>query len=218
MNDKWTETDQFLENLLLPEDKTKNQTTARSLEHGLPDIHVSQLQGQLLTILVSSIQAKRVLEIGTLGGYSTICLARGLANEPRKLVTIESNPNHAEVATQSLSEFDFVEVMQGSAIDVLQSLILDEVVPFDFIFIDADKENYSNYLELCLQLSRSGTLIVSDNVVREGEVVNSDSEDTKVQGVREFLENLSKKPNLTSTAIQTVGCKGYDGFSISLVN
>jgi predicted O-methyltransferase YrrM len=164
-------------------------------------------------------QSRRILEIGTLGGYSTIWLARALPSDGT-LVTLELEPVHAEVARKNIERAGLghlVDVHVGPATDSLQALIDQEAPPFDFIFIDADKESYPQYLELSLRLSRPGTVIVADNVVRDGEVANAKSSDERVQGVRTFLELAAGDDRIEGTAVQTVGSKGYDGFALLVV-
>jgi predicted O-methyltransferase YrrM len=164
--------------------------------------------------------ARRILEIGTLGGYSTIWLARALPADGR-VVTLELEPRHAEVARENLDGAglgDLVEIRIGPAASSLQALVDEAVEPFDFIFIDANKDGYPRYLELSLRLSRPGTVIVADNVVRGGEVVNASSTDELVRGVRTFLEMAADNDRIDGTAIQTVGSKGYDGFALLVVD
>ncbi len=164
-------------------------------------------------------QAKRVLEIGTLGGYSTIWLARGLRPDGR-IITLESERLHADVARRNFAHAGVnqqVEIRIGPAADSLAALVSEGARPFDFIFIDADKPNYPEYLSWALKLSRAGTLIMADNVIRDGAVIEADSGDPKVQGVRRFNEMVAAEPRLRATALQTVGSKGYDGFTIAFV-
>jgi len=173
----------------------------------------------MLELLAKIQRSRRILEIGTLGGYSTIWLARSLPSDGN-LVTLELEPVHAGVARRNLERAGLghlVDVRVGPATDSLQDLIDEEVQSFDFIFIDADKENYPLYLELSLRLSRPGTVIVADNVVRDGEIVNTDSSDERVRGVRRFLELAAGDDRIEGTAIQTVGSKGYDGFALLVV-
>ncbi|MBF6596387.1 MAG: O-methyltransferase [Thermaceae bacterium] len=211
----WTDVDRYLADLLVPSDSLLDAALAANAEAGLPPIDVTPNQGKLLHLLVRLMGARRILEIGTLGGYSTIWLARALP-EGGRLVTLEFNPKHAEVARANLARAglsETVEVRQGAALDILPQL----VGPFDLIFIDADRPNHPHYLEWALKLSRPGTLIVGDNVVRNGEVANAQSSDPGLRGVRRFLERMAAEPRLSATAIQTVGSKGYDGFALALV-
>lgn len=211
----WTHVDRYLADLLVSSDSVLDATLEANAEAGLPPIDVAPNQGKLLHLLARLMGARRILEMGTLGGYSTIWLARALPQGGR-LVTLEFNPKHAEVARANLARAglsETVEVRQGAALDILPQL----VGPFDLIFIDADKPNHPHYLEWALKLSRPGTLIVGDNVVRNGEVANAQSSDPGLRGVRHFLERMAAEPRLSATAIQTVGSKGYDGFALALV-
>lgn len=212
---QWTEVDRYLNGLLVPSDPALDAALAANAAAGLPPIDVAPNQGKLLHLLARLMGAKRILEIGTLGGYSTIWLARAL-REGGRLVTLEFDPKHAEVARENLARAglsEVVEVRQGAALDTLPTL----TGPFDLIFIDADKPNNPNYLEWSLKLSRPGTLIVGDNVVRWGKVADPESTDASVRGARSFLEMMAAEPRLSATAIQTVGSKGYDGFAVALV-
>jgi predicted O-methyltransferase YrrM len=180
---------------------------------------VSAPQGKLLHLLARSVGAKRILEFGTLGGYSTIWLARALPEDGR-LITLESNAAYAEVAEANIERAglsDLVEVRVGPALDTMPQVEADGGGPFDFVFIDADKRNQANYLRWALKLSRPGTVIVGDNVVREGAVLDPGSEDPSVQGIREFYDLIAADPRLDATAIQTVGTKGHDGFALAVV-
>ena len=201
----WTAVDEYVAGLLVPSDPTFDAG-------GLPAIQVSPPQGQLLYLLARAVRAQRILEIGALGGYSTIYLARSGA----RVITLEVSPEHAAVARANIARAGFadrVEVRLGPAIETLQML----QGPFDLIFIDADKETYPQYLTASLALSRSGTVIIADNVVRDGEVADPEASDPRVQAVRRYIEQLAEDPRVESTVIQTVGAKGYDGFAISVV-
>ncbi len=205
--------------MLVPEDGCLKQALSDSEAAGLPPHNVAPNQGKFLHLLARVQGARRILEIGTLGGYSTIWLARALPDEGR-LVTLEADPKNAAIASANIERAGLssvVSVCVGPAIDSLRTMVAAGESPFDFIFIDADKPNNPAYLELSLQLSRPGTVIIGDNVVREGEVANAMSSDARVQGVRSFLEMMSADPRLSATAIQTVGSKGYDGFSMAVV-
>jgi predicted O-methyltransferase YrrM len=213
--EQWTAVDRYLSTLLELEDAALNQAVENARRAGLPDIGVTPPQGRLLHLLAKASLARNILEIGTLGGYSTIWLARALPSGGR-LVTIESEPAHAEVARANIANAGLshlVELRLGQASDTLPTL----TGPFDFIFIDADKPSYPTYLDWSLKLAQRGTVIVADNVVREGEIVNDRSADPRVQGVRGFLAQLAREPRLSASVMQTVGAKGYDGFAIAVV-
>jgi predicted O-methyltransferase YrrM len=212
-------TDAFLEKLLLPADPVATANDARSRAAGLMPIAISPLQGAFLTILAAAIGATRILEIGTLGGFSAIALARGLASGG-KVLSLERDGKAVETARLNVAAaglVDLVEIIEGPATGSLRAMIARGEAPFDLIFIDADKESYPRYLELVLELSRVRTLIIADNVVREGEVANPASEDPRVRGVRSYLEKAKAHPRLTTTVLQTLGAKGHDGFAFSLV-
>lgn len=216
---KWTEVDQYLTDLLIPTDPVLEQTLQENDKAGLPKIDVSPNQGKFLHLLARIRGARRILEIGTLGGYSTTWLARALPRDG-KLISLELEPKHAEVAKSNLERAelsDQVEIRVGEALSSLAQLKKEDQEPFDLIFIDADKPNNPNYLAWALQLSSPGSVIICDNVIRDGEITNSGSEDPSVQGVQRFFELVATEPRLTATAIQTVGSKGYDGFAVLLV-
>ena len=220
MQDLWTQVDRYFCDRLAPAGPGDelDAALATNKKAGLPAIDVSRLQGKFLEFLVRSSGARRVLEIGTLGGYSTLWLVRGLP-EDGKIVTLEFDPHHAETARENLRNagvLERVELIVGRAIDSLPALE-DAAEPFDLIFIDADKKSYPEYLEWALKLSRPSTVIVADNVVRDGEVVDADSNDPDIQGVRRFTELLATEPRLSATVLQTVGVKGYDGFALAVV-
>ena len=217
--DQWTEVDQYFSESLLPSDPILESALEASLAAGLPTISVSPNQGKLLQMLAQIVGARSILEIGTLGGYSTIWLARGLRAGGR-LITVEVDPKHAEVAQLNVARAglrDLVDVRIGNAVEILPQLSAERRGPFDLIFIDADKPNIPTYFEWALKLSRPGTLIIVDNVVRSGAVIDADSSDPSVQGVRRFIELLGAESGASGTVIQTVGIKGYDGFAIVLV-
>jgi predicted O-methyltransferase YrrM len=217
--EQWTRVDQYFTELLLPPDPMLEAALKASDAAGLPKIQVASNQGKFLMILAHAQGARRILEIGTLGGYSTIWLARALPSDGR-LITLEAAPTHAKVARKNIDHAGFaenVEVRLGRALDTLPQLAAEGRGPFDFIFLDADKRTYPEYLEWCIKLSRRGTMIVADNVVRRGAVVDTASRDIDVQGVRRFLELLSTDPRLSATAIQTVGAKGYDGIALAVM-
>jgi len=220
LEERWSAVDDYLSEAVSSSDDVLEAALKGSAEAGLPAINVSPNQGKLLMLLARIQRAERILEIGTLGGYSTIWLARGMGNGGR-LITLELESRHAEVARQNLARaglLSAVEIRVGPAMESLKQLSSRRAEPFDLIFIDADKEGYPDYLEWSLKLSRPGTLLIADNVVRKGEIIDEKSKDTRVQGARKFLELLGANPRLTATAIQTVGIKGYDGFALAVVN
>ncbi|BCJ29496.1 O-methyltransferase [Actinocatenispora sera] len=215
----WDAVDDYLSELLVPADPALAAALADSRAAGLPEIAVAPNQGRLLELLARMCGARRILEIGTLGGYSTIWLARALPDGGR-LTSLEYEPRHAEVARANIARAglaDRVEIVVGAALDTLPELAAGGAGPFDLIFIDADKDNYPGYLDWSLRLSRPGTVLVADNVVRNGGVIEPDHADPRVRGVREFLARVAAEPRLSATALQTVGTKGYDGFAIALV-
>ncbi|MCB5912199.1 O-methyltransferase [Streptomyces pinistramenti] len=215
---RWTAVDDYFTTLLTPHDEALDAALRESDAAGLPQIAVAPNQGKLLQLLAEIQGARRILEIGTLGGYSTIWLGRALPDDGY-LLTLEASAAHAEVARANLARAGLpqAEVRTGPALDTLAKLVAEGAEPFDLVFIDADKPNNPHYLERALQLTRPGSLIVGDNVVREGEIIDADSTDPKIQGVRSFLELIATHPRLTGTALQTVGSKGYDGFSLARV-
>lgn len=212
--------DRFLENLLIGEDQEMENVLKRSDEAGLRPIAVSPMLGATLSILAAAIGARRILEIGALGGYSTIWLARALPEggrvttleiDPKSVATVRANAAAAGVG-------DKVCVIEGAAAQTLDRMIAEKERPFDFVFIDADKESYPLYLDRALKLARKGALIVADNVVREGEVANLKSKDSYVLGARAYLEAARNHPRLKTSVLQTVGAKGHDGIAISFVS
>ncbi|HCB1501796.1 TPA: O-methyltransferase [Klebsiella michiganensis] len=218
MQQQWTAVDNYLVKALIPNDPILKRVLDNNQRAGLPAIDVAANQGQFLALLVRMTRAKRVLEIGTLGGYSTLWMARELPTDG-ELLTLEADAHHAAVARENLhlaGVDDKVEVLEGPALTTLENL--GDCPPFDLIFIDADKPNNPNYLRWALHYSHPGTLIVGDNVVRDGEVTNPNSSDDRVQGVRAFIEMMGSDPRLTVTALQTVGSKGWDGFTLAWVN
>jgi predicted O-methyltransferase YrrM len=215
----WIDVDAYVATRLAKHDEALSGALAASSAAGLPEIAVSALQGQMLHVLAKSVGALEVLEIGTLGGYSTIWLARALPDGGR-VVTLELEPHHAEVARANLQKAGVAEVVDirvGMAIETLPLLEQEGAGPFDFVFIDADKPSGSDYFQWALRLTRPGSLIVVDNVVRNGELANATSEDEKVLGCRRLVEMLEHEPRVTSTVVQTVGTKGYDGFALAVV-
>lgn len=218
MQDLWTQVDRYFSDLLIPPNAALDAALAANRQAELPSIEVTPLQGKFLELLVRISGARRVLEIGTLGGYSTIWLARALP-EDGQIITLELDPHHAEVARTNLRNAGLsnVDLREGPALDSLRVLAANGVAPFDLIFIDADKSGYPEYLEWSLKLSRPGTAIVADNVVRDGEVIEPDSPDPNIRGVRRFTELVAAEPHLSATVLQTVASKGYDGFALAVV-
>jgi predicted O-methyltransferase YrrM len=215
----WTEVDHYFTDRLVAHDPVLEATLAASDAAGLPAIQVAPNQGKLLNLLARLRGARRILEIGTLAGYSTIWLARALPPDGR-LITLEYDPRHAEVARANIAAAglaDRVEVRVGRALDTLAELARGKPGPFDLIFIDADKENNAEYFRWVLRLSAVGSLIVIDNVVRGGKVVDGNAEDPDVRGTRRLIDMLAAEPRVSATAIQTVGSKSYDGFAMALV-
>ena len=215
----WTAVDRYYEKLLHADDTVLDAALEASVAAGLPDIQVSGTQGKFLNLIARLSGARRILELGTLGGISAIWLARALPEDGR-LVTLESEPAHVAVARANLARAGFeprVEIREGLALETLTSLQRERAEAFDLVFLDADKENYPNYLPALMPLTRPGTLIVADNVVRGGEVVDPESPDARVQGVREFNRLLAADSRIDATVLQTVGVKGYDGFVIGIV-
>ncbi|MDZ8236030.1 MAG: O-methyltransferase [Nostoc sp. ChiQUE01a] len=217
--EQWTAVDSYLTDLFVPSDPVLDAALEASAAAGLPPHNVSPNQGKLLLLLAQLQRARTILEIGTLGGYSTIWLARALPSDGY-LITLEADAKHAEVAQKNIARAGLNEVVElrlGQALSTLPQLAAEGRSPFDLIFIDADKPNNPDYLAWALKLSRRGSLIVADNVVRNGAVIDTDTSDASVQGVRHFNELLASEPRLSATALQTVGSKGYDGFAIALV-
>jgi predicted O-methyltransferase YrrM len=217
--DLWTSVDNFLTDTLVHPDQALNEAVRANADAGLPAIDVAPNQGKFLHLLARIHKAKRILEVGTLGGYSTIWLARALPPDGT-LVTLELNPTHAKVAAANINRAglsSLVDLRVGSALESLANLHAQKAAPFDLIFLDADKPNNPNYLEWAIKLSRPGTVIIGDNVIRDGAILDPKSPDPAVSGTRTFLERFGDNPRLDATALQTVGSKGYDGFAIALV-
>ncbi|HVY78306.1 MAG TPA: O-methyltransferase [Solirubrobacterales bacterium] len=215
----WSAVDEYVSGLLAPHDEALAGALRAAEEAGLPSIQVSPPQGKLLQLLVRTVGAKTILEFGTLGGYSTIWLGRALP-EGGRLVTLEANPDYAEVASRSIAAAglaDVVEVRVGPALELLPGLAGDGVGPFDLVFIDADKANTPEYFAWSLAHARPGALIVADNVVRDGRLADPSDEDPAIAAQRRFHELLAAEPRVEATTIQTVGGKGYDGFSVARV-
>lgn len=217
--ERWTAVDRYVTDLLVKPDAALNNALATSDNAGLPAISVSPPQGKFLHLLARLMGARRILEIGTLGGYSTIWLARALPQDGR-LITLEFEPTHAEVARANIANARldrFVEIRLGPATESLAEMVAEKSAPFDLIFIDANKEQYPEYLDWSLKLARAGALIIADNVIRKGAVLDPHSADERVRAVRRFNELVAGEPRLSATALQTVGGKGYDGFTMALV-
>ncbi len=215
----WTAVDRYLGDLLVSSDPALDQALDGSTAAGLPAISVSPTQGRFLQLLGTILNARNILEIGTLGGYSTIWLARALPSNGR-LITIEVDPRHAEVARSNIDRAGLsaiVDVRVGAALDVLPEVAKAADAPFDLIFIDADKPNIPEYFAWALKLARRGSLIIVDNVVRDGAVADASSRDESVKGVRRLNDMIAAEPRVSGTVIQTVGSKGYDGFAMVLV-
>jgi len=217
--DRWQAVDDHLVELFDLDDDALRATVDATAAAGMPQIQVSATLGRFLQVQARAIGARRILEIGTLAGYSSIWLARALPRDGR-LITLELDPRHAQVARANLARAGLnalVEVRVGPAAESLAALVADGGEPFDMVFIDADKEGYPDYLEWSLRLSRPGTLIVADNVVRGGAIIDAASPDSRVQGIRRFNAALARDPRVAATIVQTVGAKGYDGLAFALV-
>jgi predicted O-methyltransferase YrrM len=215
----WVEVEEWIASRVIGHDEVLDEAVKAADAGGLPSIQVEPTTGKLLYLLARMIGARRILEIGVLGGYSTIWLARALPADGR-LITLEANPDYAAVAEKNIAHAgvsERVDLRVGPALDALPSIAEEGVAPFDMVFIDADKSNQDNYLRWALDLTRPGSIIVGDNVVRDGRVLDSDNEDPSIQGIRRFMDLLAADPRVDATAIQTVGSKGYDGFAVGLV-
>ena len=217
---EWSEVDSYFAKTLIGSDPALEEALAANATAGLPSIDVSTAQGKLIHLLARMSGARKALEIGALGGYSTIWLARALPDDGR-LITLEVSAKHADVARRNVARAGVggkVEIRTGAALATLPKIEAEGLGPFDVVFIDADKTNNAAYLEWALRLSRPGTAIVVDNVVRQGEVVDATSRDPDVIGVRRMFDLMAHEPRLSATAIQTVGAKGWDGFALAIVN
>lgn len=215
----WTAVDSYLCRTLVPSDEALDAALRASEDAKLPSIQVAPNQGKLLAILAQSIGARAILEVGTLGGYSTIWLARALPADG-KLITLEIDPKHASVAQENITRAGLggiVEVRLGSALETLPKAAAEGHI-FDFVFIDADKASTTEYFQWALKMSHPGSLIVVDNIVRKGGVTDPESTDASVKGIQRFIETFKDDPRVTMTGLQTVGSKGYDGFALALVN
>ncbi|MFJ4655042.1 O-methyltransferase [Nocardia sp. NPDC088792] len=216
-NSEWAEVDHYLVNTLVGDEDS--ETLRANDAAGLPHIDVSPAQGKFLYLIALSVRARRVLEIGTLGGYSTTWLARAVG-KAGQVVTLEYEPKHAEVARENLDRAgvgERVEIRVGAALDSLPVLAAEQPEPFDLVFIDADKVNNSNYVQWALKLTRPGSVIIVDNVVRNGGIAQADSSDAAVRASRDVIELLGAEPRLEATVLQTVGSKGWDGFAYAVV-
>lgn len=215
----WNAIDDYFAQHLIPVDPALAAALESSAAAGLPAIQVSPCFGKTLHLMAKAMGASRILEIGTLGGYSTIWLGRALSRGGR-MISLEANPKHAEVAQANIESAGLggvVDIRLGKALDTLPELAVEKIGPFDFVFIDADKEHIAEYFDWAVRLGRPGSLIVVDNVVREGAVLDAGSADTAVQGVRRFLEQLKTDTRVSASAMQTVGSKKYDGFAMAVV-
>lgn len=215
----WTSVDNYYNTLFVEEDESLKKAEESLKNANLPPIAVSPALGKFLHLMVKISGAKRVLEIGTLAGYSTIWMAKALP-ETGKLVTLELSPECAKIAQENITlsgQNQKIEIMQGQAIDSLHELIDNKEEPFDLIFIDADKENNEEYFKFCLQLSKKGTVIIADNIVRKGQVIDKNTSDESTRGVQKFNKTVASEKRVNTVAIQTVGAKGYDGLGLILV-
>jgi predicted O-methyltransferase YrrM len=218
-NPLWTSVDEYISQTLIGNDPSLTNAQQKSHEAGLPPYQVSPAQGKYLFLLAKAVGAQRILELGTLGGYSTIWLARAVGDAGR-VVTLELNPQYAQIASENIANAGLSSVVQirvGDALDSLAQLVASNEPPFDFVFIDADKIRLREYFSWALKLTRIGSMIIVDNVIREGAVIDQASSDPKVQGVRRLNEFLVNERRISATTIQTVGGKGYDGFTLALV-
>jgi predicted O-methyltransferase YrrM len=217
--DVWEAVDKYFDEMLIPRDSALDDALAAASAENLPAIQVSSVQGKLLHLLARIMGARNILEIGTLGGYSTIWMARALP-EGGRIITLEADPKHAEVAQKNFARAGVenkVELRLDKALDTLPKVAADGRDPFDMFFIDANKSNMPEYFEWSLKLARKGSVIIADNVVREGAVLDAGSKDADIQGIRRFLEMVGKEKRVSGTALQTVSTKSYDGFALVLV-
>ena len=216
---RWNEVERWVADRIVPADDALTAAVANMRAHGLPSIQVEPPTGKLLNLLARMVRAEWILEIGTLGGYSTIWLARALP-DGGKLITLEANPEFAAVAQANIAGAGLGEVVDlrvGPALDALPKILDAGEGPFDFVFIDADKSNQDRYLSWALDLTHVGSAIVGDNVIRDGRVLDPDASDENIKGIQRFMDLLGSEPRIDATAIQTVGSKGYDGFAVGLV-
>lgn len=215
----WSALDNYFDQALLKPPAVLAEVLTRSAAAGLPSISVAPNQGKLLATLVAVMQARRVLEIGTLGGYSTLWMAYALPADGQ-IITLELNDHHADVAQENFALAglaDRIQIRRGPALATLDAMIANHEPPFDLIFIDADKPSAVDYFQRSLALSRVGTLIITDNVVREGTVLDPTSTDPNVQGIRRLIDAMAAEPHISALALQTVGSKGHDGLALALV-
>jgi predicted O-methyltransferase YrrM len=218
-NDVWEGVEQYLDKVLVMQDSALQDSLASAEAAKLPAIQVAPGQGKMLHLLARILGARNILEIGTLGGYSTIWMARALP-EGGRIITLEADPKHADVARKNFARAGVetkVELRLGKALDTLPQIAAEGRGPFDMFFIDANKSNMPEYFEWSLKLARTGSVIIADNVVREGAVLDANSKDADIQGIRRFLEIVGKEKRVSGTALQTVGTKSYDGFALVLV-
>jgi predicted O-methyltransferase YrrM len=215
----WTAVDQYINNIAIGRDGALEAASEAAVAAQLPPISVTPAHGKLLHLMARAQSARRILEIGTLAGYSTIWLARAVPAGGR-VVTLEANPMHADIARANLTRAgvaDRVDIRLGKALETLPQLAVEKQDPFDFVFIDADRTNLAEYFDWAVKLAHAGSVIIVDNVVRKGGVIDASSEDANIKGVRRFAERLSADSRVTATMVQTVGAKGYDGFAMALV-
>ena len=218
-NKIFEDVEKYIENSLIPQDEALLKAEESLVSENIPQISVSPNQGKFLQIMAFSCNAKRILEVGTLAGFSTIWMARALPADG-KLITIEFEPHHAEVAKKNINHAGLeskVEIISGKALEILEKMIAGNTEPFDMIFIDADKPPYTEYFQQALKLSHPGTIIIADNVIRNGDILHENSSDEKVLGVQRFNKFLSECKEVNATIIQTVGVKEYDGMAIAVV-
>jgi predicted O-methyltransferase YrrM len=216
---RWSEVERWVSDRIVPADDALTAAVENMDAHGLPSIQVEPPTGKLLNLLARMARAERILEIGTLGGYSTIWLARALP-DGGKLITLEANPSFAAVAEANIARAglgEMVDLRVGPALEALPNILDAGEGPFDFVFIDADKANQDRYLSWALDLTHVGSVIVGDNVIRDGRVLDPHTSDENIKGIQRFIDLLGSEPRIDATAIQTVGSKGYDGFAVGLV-
>jgi predicted O-methyltransferase YrrM len=215
----WTAVEKYFNEMAVGSDAALDAAAAAAEAAQLPPVSVTPAYGKLLHLLARAVGAKRILEIGTLAGYSTIWLARAIPSDGR-VITLERNPTHADIARANVTRAklaDRVDIRIGAALDTLPQLARDREAPFDFIFIDADRPNVAEYFEWAVKLARTGSIIIVDNVVRKGRVLDSSNTDAEIAGVRRFVEQLASDSRVSATMMQTVSSKGHDGFAMALV-